>query len=189
MDRFALGSALLCSVGVAAQASPAQAPVPWSIDVQLDPTPLFLHGYAPELGLQSGRHRLLATVIAYDVPDFLEEDDRFDERRERLFGLGYQYFFFAHGNGLFAGATLTLTHSTFTLLRTGSSAETDTFKSTLRVGWMLHPLAALPHLFIAPWLGPSLSFAPEEFSVDGERIERRPVGITGAVQLGWHFAL
>lgn len=159
-----------------------------SIDVQLDPTPFFLRGFAPEVGLSLGRHRFYGTVIAYDVPKFLAEDRRFQERR-LLGALGYQLFFLGHVEGPFASLGLSLVRSRFELEATGGTHLTSTFKITMRLGWAIVPLRALPELFVAPWVGPVVSIAPEGFAVDGRSIERRALGVSGAIQLGWRFGL
>jgi hypothetical protein len=159
-----------------------------SVDVQLDPTPFFLRGFAPEVGLSLGRHRFYATVIAYDVPKFLAEDRGFQERR-LLGALGYQIFFLGHVEGPFASLGLSLVRSRFELEATGGTHLTSTFKLTVRLGWSIVPFRALPELFVAPWVGPVVSVAPEGFAVDGRSIERRALGVSGAMQLGWRFGL
>jgi threonine dehydrogenase-like Zn-dependent dehydrogenase len=174
---------------VADEAAAGATPRSLTLDLQVDPTPFFLSGFAVEAGLGLGRHRVMTTAIAYDVPDFIEEDDRFDERRQLLLGVGYQFDVLGGGHGPFAGGNLTYTRSRFTLLDTGGAAHADTFKSTFRFGWTFRPLDSVPSLFLAPWLGPSVSWNPSTFTVDGVRIDRRPVGVTGAIQLGWAFAL
>jgi hypothetical protein len=181
-------SHLVCMV-LATSSPAAAAPASRAIDVQLDPLPFFLRGFAPELGVSWDGHRAFATVIAYDVPGLLAEDDRFEERRDWLIGAGYERFFLGPGRGPFAGASVSVTHSTFTLDRTGGSADTATVKLTVRVGWLLHVIPAVPALFIGPWLGPTFSVAPEEVVVDGERAHRRRIGVIGALQVGWRFSL
>lgn len=159
-----------------------------SVDVQLDPTPFFLKGFAPEVGFSIGSHRLYGTVVAYEVPTFLAEDKHFNERR-LLGGIGYQYFFLGHVRGPFASASLGVVHSRFELAETGGVKRTTTLKSTLRLGWAFAPFHAVPELFFAPWVGPVFSFLAEEFAIDGRSIDRRPVGVTGAFQIGWRFGL
>lgn len=159
---------------------------PRAIDVQIDPTPLFLHGYAPELGLSVGAHRLYATVIAYDVPRFLREDPAFSEHRT-MAALGYQYFFLGHLSGPFASVGVSVVRSRFELLETGNGANTTTVKSTLRLGLAVQPFS-FP-LFVAPWIGPVFSFAPERPVVDGITAARRTVAVSGAVQIGYRFDL
>lgn len=159
---------------------------PVSIDLQLDPTPFFLHGFAPELGLSLGPHRLYATVVGYDVPRFLREDPAFSEHRT-IAALGYQYFFLGHLSGPFASVSANVVRSRFELLETGNGANTTTFKSTLRFGWALQPFS-FP-LFFAPWIGPVFSFGPEKPVVDGRTAERRVIAVTGALQIGWRFGL
>ncbi len=159
-----------------------------SVDLQLDPTPFFLQGFAPEVGFSLGRHRFYATVIAYEVPKFLAEDRRFHERR-LLGALGYQLFFLGHVEGPFASLGLSLVRSRFELEATGGTQLTNTFKLTMRLGWAIVPFRALPELFVAPWVGPVLGIAPEAFAIDGRTIERRPLGLSGAIQLGWRFGL
>ena len=162
---------------------------PRVIDLQVDPTPLFLHGFAPEVGLTLGRHRAFATVVAYDVPGAIAEDDRFDERRRAIIGGGYEYFVRHDARGPFVGASVTVVLSRFTLASTGTTRDTTTFKTTGRIGWLFHPLRAAPGLVVAPWIGPSINVAPETFAIDGVAIKRRTVGALGAIQVGWSFDL
>jgi hypothetical protein len=159
-----------------------------SVDVQLDPTPFFLKGYAPEIGFSAGKHRIYGTFLAYEVPKFLAEDKAFVERRW-IGALGYQFFFLDHVRGPFAAANLGVTRSRFTLAETGGVHLTTTFKSTFRFGWAFAPFDAVPELFFAPWIGPVFSFGAEDFAVDGRAIKRRPFGVVGALQVGWRFAL
>jgi hypothetical protein len=159
-----------------------------SIDIQIDPTPLILKGFAPELGMAIDKHRVYATVIAYDVPRFLAEDKQFNERR-LIGGIGYQYFFMGHAIGPFAGLGLTLVRSRFELVDTGNSRFAVTPKITVRLGWAIAPLLSVPALFFAPWVGPVFSVSPETFAIDGKTIERRAFGVIGAVQIGWRLGL
>jgi hypothetical protein len=160
-----------------------------TFDLQIDPTPFFFRGFAPEAGVSIGRHRIMATVIQYDVPTFLLEDAAFSERRDAIFGLAYQFFFFRHLDGLFAGIGTSATRSTFTRVGTASTRSTWTWRSTLRVGWMVSPFASNPHVFFAPWLGVHVALDPETFALEGRTIERRTFGLTGAIQIGYRFAL
>src|SRR4051812_44025218 len=89
---------------VASRTAAAEPPPSSALDLQIDPLPLFLHGFATEVGLRSGGHRVFATAIAYDVPGFLDEDSRFSERRNYLLGAGYEYFPNGRGTGLSIGA-------------------------------------------------------------------------------------
>jgi hypothetical protein len=159
-----------------------------SVDVQLDPTPFFLKGFAPEVGFSVGRHRFYGTAVAYEVPMFLAEDKGFKERRV-IGALGYHHFFFGHVRGPFASASVNLVRSRFERVETAGAKWTTTLKSTLRLGWAVAPFHAVPELFFAPWVGPVFSFGAEDFSIDGQPIKRRPVGVSGALQVGWRFGL
>jgi hypothetical protein len=183
MYRLSLLSLLLGSLCFA---DPALA-VERTFDAQVDPTPLFLRGFAPELGVTLGRHRLMATIVQYDVPTFLAEDKAFAERRNGTFGLGYQYFFLHHLEGLFAGVMLSATSSSFRLVATGTTHDTWTWRATLRVGWVVAPFASTPAFFLAPWVGANAAFAAERFAVDGTPITRRTIGVIAALQLGYRF--
>jgi hypothetical protein len=208
-DRFASAAVALAagltftwsaSIAVAADAaapSPPAAPVAraaaaprlrQTLDVQVDPTPFFLRGFAPEIGYSIERHRVFATVIAYDVPSFLREDKQFAERRNYILGLGYEMFFRGHLDGPFASLGATLTNSTFSVVgsTTGAEKTVDTFKAALRVGWVIHPLPRqAPRLFIGPWLGAAYALDPSAFTLEEHTIHRRAVGFAGALQLGW----
>jgi hypothetical protein len=178
---------LLASCGPAAARPHPRRP---QIDVQIDPVPFFLRGFAPEAGVSAGAHRGYATVVAYDVPGFLLEDPAFDERRNYRLGLGYQYFFRGAPAGPFVGASALWTHSTFMRadLASGPEHEADTLAAAARVGWVLSPLRAVPALFLGPWISASYAFAPEAFAIEGRQIHRRALGVTGALQLGWRFS-
>jgi len=184
MSRLTLLSTLLAAVCFA-DVTPREL----TFDAQVDPTPFFLRGFAPELGLSIGRHRLMATVVQYDVPSFLAEDRAFGERRNGTFGIGYQFFFLRHLDGLFAGVMLSATSSTFTLLSTNTAHDTWTWRATLRVGWVVSPFASAPSFFLAPWLGANAAFVAERFTIDDTPIARRTIGFIGALQLGYRFPL
>jgi hypothetical protein len=173
----------------AAAPSPADTPrLRRTLDVQVDPTPFFLRGFAPEIGYSIERHRVFATVIAYDVPSFLREDEQFAERRNYILGLGYERFFRGHLDGPFASLGATLTNATFSLVgsTTGAEKTVDTFKASLRVGWVIHPLPRqAPRLFIGPWLGATYALDRDTFTLEEHTIHRKAVGFAGALQLGW----
>ncbi len=101
--------------------------------------------------------------------------------------MGYQHFFLGHVRGPFASASVNVVRSRFELTETGHAHWTTTLKSTFRFGWAVAPFHAVPELFFAPWVGPVLSFGAEDFVIDGRAIARRPIGVTGALQMGWRF--
>jgi hypothetical protein len=165
-----------------------------TVDVQVDPTPFFLRGFAPEVGVGTGAHRIYLTVVAYDVPKVLREDAAFAERRDYRLGLGYEHFFRARFAGPFVGASALWTHSTFSRADTDTAGtagtkEAGTLAATARVGWVFYPISALPHLLFGPWISASWAFSPDELMIGDKRIERRSLGFIAAAQLGWRFDL
>lgn len=177
----------LTLLAVLAAATPAVAS-PTELDVQVDPTPFFLAGFAPEVGVTLAGHRAYATVVGYDVPRFLREDPRFAERRNAIVSVGYEYFVRGALAGPFLGINGAVTNATFSLADGGSRDETvNTFRVATRLGWVIYPIAALPGLFLGPWLSVGYSVAPRAFAIDGQMIERKAIGFTGAAQLGWRF--
>jgi hypothetical protein len=166
----------------------AGASSPRGIDLQIDPTPFFLHGFAPELGVSWGQHRAYVTAVAYDVPRFLREDKDFAERRNLIASAGYQYFVRRHLDGLFVGGSVAVTNATFSLASGGEEERTvNTVRVAARLGWMVAPLRVAPRLFFAPWISVGYSLAPASFAIAGTEIQRRSLGFTGALQLGWRF--
>jgi hypothetical protein len=131
---------------------------------------------------------VLATVVQYDVPGFLREDPAVEERRDAIVGVGYQYFFLRHLDGLFAGVLVSATHTTFARPATQHEHTTWTWRATLRVGWMVTPFRSAPGFFVAPWIGANVAIDPERFAIDGVPVERRLFGVTGAIQIGHRFA-
>jgi hypothetical protein len=172
--------AAVCCVSVAA-ASP-------TVDLQVDPTPFLLRGFAPELGVSWGKHRAYLTAVGYDVPRFLREDKAFAERRNLIVSAGYQYFVQRHLDGLFLAVNAAVTNATFSLASGGDEERTvNTVRVAARLGWMVTPLRVAPRLFVAPWISVGYGLAPSSFSIAGTEIERRAIGLTGALQLGWRF--
>jgi hypothetical protein len=114
-----------------------------TIDVQIDPTPFFLRGFAPEIGAGMGPHRVYLTVVAYDVPEFLREDKAFAERRDYRIGLGYEHFLRGRFSGPFVGASALWTHSTFSRadIESEMTREVGTLAATARLGWVIYPIA------------------------------------------------
>lgn len=184
MTRSSLATILLLAVPLTAFADT-------TVDVQVDPTPFFLRGFAPEVGVGMGPHRAYVTVVAYDVPTFLREDEAFDERRDYRIGLGYEHFLRSRFVGPFLGASALWTRSTFSRadIESDATEEVGTLAATVRLGWVFYPISALPDLLFGPWVSASWAFSPDDFMIEGRRIERRSLGFTAALQLGWRFEL
>lgn len=171
-----------------ALAAPAAAEPAWTVDLQVDPAPFFLKGFAPELGVAMGGHRAYLTAVGYDVPSFLREDKRFAERRNVIASAGYEYFLRGRFAGPFVGGSVALTNATFSLAdRDTMAVTTNTARIAVRLGWVFYPFSALPGLLFGPWISVGYGLAPRSFTIEDETIERRALGFAFAAQLGWRF--
>ena len=99
-----------------------------NIDVQIDLIPFALGGYAGEVGFSIDKHRLYATAVSYKVPAFLKEDKNFDEKRDLIIGIGYQYFLTQKLKGLYFGGSILYTWATFTNPTTGNSEQLPNYR-------------------------------------------------------------
>lgn len=157
-----------------------------SVDLQLDPIIFFIGGAGGEVGYSKDNHRIYATAVSYEAPDFLKEDERFDENRDLILGIGYQYFLKEHLDGLYVGVNLLNTWATFSNPATGNSLESTTLRTSLRVGYHFYPFPKLD-LFINPWIGPNLNLNAEDFEIDALAIERAIFNFTGTIHIGYRF--
>ena len=156
-------------------------------DLQLDPTPFFLQGYAAELGYNHNRHRLYITGVSYTVPEFLKEDKNFDEKRKLIAGLGYQYYFKKPQNGFYVGISVLNTWADFTNPSTGNAVSLTTIRTSGRIGYVLYPIKQWKRFFINPWMGPYYQIAPESAIIDGLQLKRKNFSYTLAIQIGFNI--
>lgn len=157
------------------------------LDLQLDPTPFFLKGYAAELGYNYAKHRFYITGVGYTVPDFLKEDSNFDEKRKLIAGLGYQYYFKTPQKGVYIGASVLNSWADFTNPATGNFASLTTIRINSRIGYVFYPIKQWERFFINTWVGPYYQIAPESPMVDGLPLNRKNFSYTLAIQIGFNL--
>jgi hypothetical protein len=156
-------------------------------DLQLDPTPFFLKGYAAELGYNYAKHRFYVTGVGYTVPDFLKEDRNFDEKRKLVAGLGYQYYFKKPQKGLFVGMSVLNSWTDFTNPSTGNGVSFTTARTSGRIGYVFYPIKQWERFFFNTWVGPYYQIAPDSPIVDGLQLKRKNLSYTLAIQIGFNL--
>ena len=153
------------------------------LDVELDPTPYFEHGYSFHAGIGWSHFRVEGEVLKTDVPEWIHGNRGFNVQYGGA-GAKFQYFFSSRQVGLFIGVRTEITRESVKLPSADLEAKPVRHDLGIDAGYRF---SLGRHLYVTPWGGVDYTFDAHDLEFAGRTYRDARFGVFAAVHLGYRF--